>query len=64
MQEGTRLLCVLQLSHKSSLILLSLYKQTIRVADEEGDITTRRLFEEIVGAEEEHHDTFTKLLEK
>jgi len=39
-----------------------LYKQTIKVADREGDITTRRLFEEILGQEEEHHDTFSRLL--
>jgi len=43
---------------------IALYKQTIQVADKEGDITTRRLFEEILGDEEAHHDTFTKLLEK
>ena len=43
---------------------IALYKQTIKVAGEEGDSTTRRLFEEILGQEEEHHDTFTKLLEK
>ena len=43
---------------------IALYKQTIEVADKEGDITTRRLFEEILGDEEAHHDTFTKLLEK
>lgn len=43
---------------------IALYKQTIKVAAEENDTTTRRLFEEILEAEEEHHDTFTKLLEK
>ncbi|MEM2935767.1 MAG: ferritin-like domain-containing protein [Candidatus Bathyarchaeia archaeon] len=43
---------------------VALYKQTIKVADEEGDITTKRLFEEILGHEEDHLDTFTKLLEK
>jgi len=43
---------------------IALYKQTIKVAEEEGDITTRRLFEEILGNEEDHLDTFTKLLEK
>jgi bacterioferritin len=43
---------------------MALYKQTIKVADEEGDVTTRTLFEDILAAEEEHHDTFTKLLEK
>lgn len=39
-----------------------LYKKTINVADKEGDITTRRLFEEILAQEEEHHDTFSRLL--
>ena len=43
---------------------IALYKQTITVAEEEGDITTRRLFEEILGNEEDHLDTFMKLLEK
>jgi len=43
---------------------IALYKQTIKVADKEGDSTTRRLFEEILGDEEGHHDTFTKLLGK
>jgi len=41
-----------------------LYKQTIKVAEEEGDITTRRLFEEILGDEEDHLDTFTNLLKE
>ncbi|MFB0514535.1 MAG: ferritin-like domain-containing protein [Candidatus Bathyarchaeia archaeon] len=43
---------------------IALYKQTIKIAEEEGDITTRRLFEEILGHEEDHLDTSTKLLEK
>jgi len=43
---------------------IALYKQTIKVAAEENDTSTRRLFEEILEDEEEHHDTFTKLLEK
>ncbi len=43
---------------------IALYKQVIKVAAEENDTTTRRLFEKILEAEEEHHDTFTKLLEK
>lgn len=43
---------------------VALYKQTIKVAEEEGDITTRRLFEEILGDEEDHLDTFTNLLEE
>jgi len=43
---------------------VALYKQTIKVAEEEGDITTRRLFEGILGDEEDHLDTFTNLLEE
>ena len=43
---------------------VALYKQTIKAAEEEGDITTRRLFEEILGDEEDHLDTFTNLLKE
>lgn len=43
---------------------VALYKQTIKVAGNDGDTTTRRLFEEILADEEEHLDTFTKFLEK
>jgi len=55
---------MLQTDVKAEEEAIALYKQTIKVAGEEGDSTTRRLFEEILGQEEEHHDTFTKLLEK
>ncbi len=43
---------------------IALYKETIKTAEKEGDTTTRRLFEGILGEEEEHHDTFTTLLAK
>jgi len=55
---------MLQMDAKAEEEAIALYKQTIKVAEEEGDVTTRKLFEEILGHEEEHHDTFTKLLEK
>ncbi len=55
---------MLQTDVKAEEEAMALYKQTIKVADEEGDSTTRRLFEGILAEEEEHHDTFTKLLEK
>jgi len=42
---------------------IKLYKQTIEVARKEGDETTNRIFREILEQEEEHHDTFTTLLE-
>jgi len=55
---------MLQRDVKAEEEAIALYKRTIKVADEEGDVTTRRLFEEILGHEEDHHDTFTRLLEE
>ena len=43
---------------------IKLYKEIIKVAQEEGDTTTARLFRKILEDEEEHHDTFTGLLEE
>ncbi|MEK6977888.1 MAG: ferritin-like domain-containing protein [Candidatus Hydrothermarchaeota archaeon] len=42
---------------------LVLYKRIIRVAEEGGDPTTRRLFEEILAEEEDHENLFSRLLE-
>jgi bacterioferritin len=42
---------------------IKLYRQIIALADKEGDTTTRKLFEGILGDEEDHHDTFISLLE-
>ena len=41
---------------------IEMYRAVIRLADKEGDTTTRLLFEEILTAEEEHEHTFTILL--
>ncbi len=41
---------------------ITLYKQAIHAAAEEGDYTTRRLLEDILAEEEEHINTFGKLL--
>ncbi len=41
---------------------ITLYKQAIQAAAEEGDFTTRRLLEEILAEEEEHINAFGKLL--
>lgn len=43
---------------------IALYKQIIEMAKKEGDETTKRLFQKILGDEEEHHDTFSGLLEE
>lgn len=43
---------------------IKLYKQIIDLARKEGDETTNRLFRQILEDEEDHHDTFTSLLEE
>lgn len=43
---------------------IKLYKEIIALAGKENDHTTRRLLESILADEEEHHDTFSTLLEK
>jgi bacterioferritin len=43
---------------------IKMYKVIIKLAEKEGDITTRKLFEDILRDEEGHHNTFTNLLEK
>jgi bacterioferritin len=42
---------------------IELYRKIIEQARKEGDETTNRLFREILQEEEDHHDTFTTLLE-
>lgn len=42
---------------------ITLYKQIIEAAFNEGDVTTGFLFKKILQEEEDHHDTFTTLLE-
>ena len=43
---------------------IELYKKIIEKARKEGDETTHRLFRQILADEEEHHDTFSSLLEE
>jgi len=43
---------------------MSMYKQIIELARKENDETTAFLFMEILKDEEDHHDTFTTLLEQ
>ncbi len=42
---------------------ITLYKKIIEVATKEGDVTTAFMFKGILEQEEDHHDTFTTLLE-
>jgi len=43
---------------------IAMYKQIMDLAEKEGDVATREIFEEIEEEEEEHHDFFSSLLEK
>jgi bacterioferritin len=43
---------------------IKLYKEVIDLARREGDETTMKLFQQILMEEEDHHDTFTSLLEE
>ncbi len=49
---------------KAEVEAISLYKEIMDVAQREGDVATKEIFEEIEEEEEEHHDFFTSLLEK
>ena len=42
---------------------MDLYRAIIQRAGEEGDVVTQELFKGILTEEEDHHDTFTSLLE-
>ena len=42
---------------------IDLYRKIIEVARKEGDEVTEKMFQEILSDEEDHHDTFTGLLE-
>ncbi|MDO8578357.1 MAG: ferritin-like domain-containing protein [Dehalococcoidales bacterium] len=43
---------------------ITLYKKIIEAANKEGDTTTAFLFKGILQQEEDHHDTFTTLMEE
>lgn len=53
---------MLQTDVKAEENAIALYREIIKVADAEGDVTTRKLIEGILGDEEGHHDTFTNIL--
>jgi bacterioferritin len=49
---------------KAEVETIAMYKEIIELAQKEGDVATKKIFEEIEEQEEEHHDFFTSLLEK
>jgi len=61
---GETLTEMLNLDVTAEVGAIKLYKEIMQVAENEGDVATKELFEEIEAEEEEHHDFFTSLLEK
>jgi bacterioferritin len=61
---GETLTEMLNLDVKAEEKAIKMYKEIMEVAEKEGDVATKEIFEEIEEEEEEHHDFFTSLLEK
>jgi len=59
---GGSLIDMLKQDEENEEQAINLYKQAIQAAAKEGDYTTRRLLEEILAEEEDHINTFGKLL--
>ena len=60
---GTTLKEMISQNVKDEENAIKLYKEIVEMARKEGDETTNRLFREILQQEEDHHDTFTTMLE-
>ncbi len=54
---------MVDLDIKAEVEAMDLYKKIEKVAEAEGDVTTRFIFEGILEQEEDHHDFFTSLKE-
>jgi len=61
---GKTLTEMLKLDLNAETDAITLYKEIIKVAREEGDETTKKLFLDILSDEEDHHNQFQTLLEK
>jgi bacterioferritin len=59
---GDSLVEMLRDDEQSEEEAITLYKRAIQVAQKEGDYTTRRMLEEILAEEENHINTFGKLI--
>lgn len=60
---GDTLKQMIEADVKAEADAIALYKDIIEMARKERDETTNRLFREILQQEEDHHDTFTTLME-
>jgi bacterioferritin len=55
---------ILEMDKKAEEEAITLYREIIKLAEKEEDFTTKLLFENILSEEEEHHNSFSTLLEK
>lgn len=53
---------MLKINKKAEEDAIKLYREIVSLAGKEGDVVTRKLFEEILMDEEGHHNTFSTLL--
>jgi len=60
---GTTLKEMIKQDIKDEANAITLYKKIVEAALKEDDVTTAFLFKQILQDEEDHHDTFTTLLE-
>ncbi|MCX7795908.1 MAG: ferritin-like domain-containing protein [bacterium] len=60
---GSNLKEMLEQDVKDEENAIEMYKKIISLAEKEGDVTTAEIFRDILEDEEEHHDTFSSLLE-
>jgi bacterioferritin len=60
---GTTLKEMMEQNVKDEAGAIKLYKKIIAKATEDGDESTALMFEDILRQEEDHHDTFSTLLE-
>ena len=60
---GTTLKEMIQQDVKDEENAINFYKKIVEQATKEGDVTTAFMFKGILEQEEDHHDTFTTLLE-
>ena len=61
---GDTLEAMIEFDVKAELEAINMYKEIMQLAEKEGDVATKEIFEEIEEKEEQHHDFFTSLLEK
>lgn len=61
---GSNLKEMLEQDVKDEENAIEMYKKIISIAEKEGDVTTAEIFRDILEDEEEHHDTFSSLLEE